>query len=497
MAAALYGDAALVKRLLGAGADPNASNSAGATALMWAAPDPDKMQLLLDAGADVNARSDDRRTALVVASGIVGAAPALRLLLEYGADPSVWQPTDPSPLREAVRVDEAEMFRVLVEYGASPNGAGGVSAAFLRTNCFKCAELAGAGGPLPRRPPEPGADRTAPRYDPGRAARPTPVGVTPVTSASIRAAVERSLPLLQDVGVAFIQQTGCVSCHHNSIVSMAVAAARTNGYAVNEAAAKQQANAIGAYLETWRERTIQNMFIAGQADTINYILLGLAADNHPPDAATDAQAIWLKRRQAPDGHWPVTAIRPPLESNDIEVTAVSMRALQVFAPPSQRAEFINAVDRARAWLTSAQAKATEEHAFRLLGLWWAGASKEVLERAARDLLAIQRADGGWAQLETMGSDAYATGQALFALRESRASAPGDRAYRKGIEFLLRTQVEDGSWLVETRAVPIQAYFESGFPYGVNQWISAAATGWAAAALALAAQPAGVIPRPPP
>jgi len=43
----------------------------------------------------------------------------------------------------------------------------------------------------------------------------------------------------------------------------------------------------------------------------------------------------------------------------------------------------------------------------------------------------------------MGSDAYATGQALFALRESRASAPGDRAYRKGIEFLLRTQIEDG------------------------------------------------------
>ena len=184
MAAALYGDAALVKRLLSAGANPDRRNSAGATALMWAAPDPDKMQLLLDAGADVNARSDDRRSALVVTSGIVGAAPALRLLLDYGADPSVWQATDPSPLREAVRVDEAEMFRVLVEYGASPNGAGGMSATFLRTNCFKCAELAGAGGPLPRRPPEPGADRTAPRYDPGRAARPTPVGVTPATPAS-------------------------------------------------------------------------------------------------------------------------------------------------------------------------------------------------------------------------------------------------------------------------------------------------------------------------
>jgi squalene cyclase len=216
-------------------------------------------------------------------------------------------------------------------------------------------------------------------------------------------------------------------------------------------------------------------------------LLGLAADNYPPDAATDAQAIWLKRRQAPDGYWPVIAVRPPIESNDIEVTAVSMRALQVFAPPSRRAEYTKAVDRARAWLATAQASSTEERAFRLLGLTWAGAPTDVVKRAARELVASQRDDGGWAQTDTMSSDsdAYATGEALVALRESRASAPGDREYRQGVEFLLRTQIEDGSWMVETRADPIQAYFESGFPYGVNQWISAAATGWATTALALA------------
>ena len=63
----------------------------------------------------------------------------------------------------------------------------------------------------------------------------------------------------------------------------------------------------------------------------------------------------------------------------------------------------------------------------------------------------------------------------------------DDAYRRGLEFLLRTQVEDGTWLVETRSVPIQAYFESGFPYGVHQWVSAAATGWATTAPALAAE----------
>jgi len=326
-------------------------------------------------------------------------------------------------------------------------------------------------------------DGAALRSRPLRA--PTPVGATPATSASIRAAVERSLPLLQDVGVAFMQQTGCVSCHHNSVVSMAVAAARANGVAVNDAVSTKQSAAIGVYLESWRDRTLQNIPIAGAADTISYLLLGLAADNYAADAATDAQAMWLKRRQAADGHWAIATLRPPIESNDIEVTAVSMRALQKFAPPSQRAEYAKAVDRARAWLARAPATATEERAFRLLGLTWAGAPAATVARAARDLVATQRADGGWAQLDTMASDAYATGEALVALRESRAADAGTRAYRKGVEFLLRTQIEDGSWLVESRAVPIQAYFESGFPYGVNQWISAAATGWATTALALA------------
>jgi hypothetical protein len=371
--------------------------------------------------------------------------------------------------------------------GAGARPAGGLSPEFLRTNCFRCAELAGAagGGPLPRRPPESNAASTGPRYDASREARPTPVGPAPATVTSIRAAVERSLPLLQGLGVSFVQKTGCVSRHHNSLESVAVAAARASGYRIDEAIASRQTAIIGRYLESWRERTLQNIPIAGGADTISYLLLGMGADGYPPDSATDAQAIWLERRQAADGHWPVNTIRPPLESYDIEVTATAMRALQLFAPAARRAEFSRAVDRARSWLAAARASATEERAFRLLGLSWAGASADVVKRAARDLLASQREDGGWSQEETMGSDAYATGEALVALRQSGMANLDNRVYRRGIEYLLRTQIEDGSWMVASRSVPIQAYFESGFPYGVNQWIAAAATAWATTALAIA------------
>jgi hypothetical protein len=485
LAAALYGDAALVRQLLDRGADPNAATVAGATALMWAVPDVDKMRLLLDAGADANARSDDHRSPILIASGIVGAAGAVRLLLEYGADPFPWRASELSPLRESARAGDADIFRMLLDEGLGPKSIGAPPARFVRTNCERCAAMIGAGGPLPRVPPDAGAESTAPRYDPGRAARPTPIGPTPPTPAAIHAAVERSLPLLQDVGIAFIKQTGCVSCHHNSIVSMAVAAARKNGFRVNEDAAKRETALVATYLESWREHTVQNAFIAGQQDTISYLLVGLGADGYAPDAATDAQAIWLKRRQVADGHWPAWTLRPPIEAYDVTVTALSMRALQLFAPPARRAEFAAAVDRARGWLTHAHAADTEERAFRLLGLFWSGAAHALVASAAQDLLTTQRDDGGWAQMGTMGTDAYATGQALVALRESGSIAADAPAYRKGLEYLLRTQIDDGSWVVESRAVPIQAYFESGFPYGVNQWISAAATGWATTALALA------------
>lgn len=483
MFAALYGDAGLVKQFLAAGADPNMANAVGATALMWAIPDGERMRLLMDAGADVNARTEESRTALVIAAGTVGARPAVNLLLEYGA--AAWEPlsgSNPGPLREAARVDSPEVFRLLLEYGADPNV---VSEVYLRTNCLECASLLGkaGSGPLARVPPP---DRGLRPVFPESSSTPSSraIGAASPTPAAIRAAVERSLPLLQRIDIPFIKKTGCVSCHHNTVVSMAVAAARGAGYRIDESLVIEQQQIIATYLESWRERTLQNIPIAGGVDTISYLMLGIRAAEQPPDVATDAQAIWLKRRQMPDGHWPVQTIRPPIESNDIEVTAVSMRALQMFAPKPYRREYLDAVERARTWLTTARAEVTEERAFRVLGLSWAEAGKPLIDRAARELLAAQRSDGGWAQRPSMTSDAYATGEALVAL-EQIGTGMSDPSFRRGVEFLLRTQLEDGSWYVKSRAEPIQAYFESGFPHRADQWISAAATAWATTALAVA------------
>ena len=89
---------------------------------------------------------------------------------------------------------------------------------------------------------------------------------------------------------------------------------------------------IAAYIDSWRERALQGVGIPGDSDTVGYILLGLAAVNHTSDEATDAMARFVKGQQYPNGRWRVFAHRPPIESSDIQVTAVSMRPLQLYGP---------------------------------------------------------------------------------------------------------------------------------------------------------------------
>jgi squalene cyclase len=131
---------------------------------------------------------------------------------------------------------------------------------------------------------------------------------------------------------------------------------------------------------------------------------------------------------------------------------------------------------------------TEDAFMRLVGFKWSGASEAEIKNAAKALLALQRSDGGWANNPNMPSDAYETGGALVALAESKAINVSDSAYQRGIQYLLSTQFPDGSWHVRSRAIKFQPYFQSGFPFGHDQWISAAATSWAAQAIALSLVP---------
>jgi len=158
-----------------------------------------------------------------------------------------------------------------------------------------------------------------------------------------------------------------------------------------------------------------------------------------------------------------------------------MRAIGAYMPNGRRAEAQRRLERALEFVRAFDPQSTQDEAFKLMALAWSHVSEAEIARQRERVVKLQRPDGGWGQLPTMGPDAYATGQALFALSTADVPAAAD-PYRRGADYLLRTQLEDGTWFVRTRALGFQAYFETGFPHGRSQFISAAATSWAAIAL---------------
>ena len=58
------------------------------------------------------------------------------------------------------------------------------------------------------------------------------------------------------------------------------------------------------------------------------------------------------------------------------------------------------------------------------------------------ILAAQRADGGWAQTPFLNSDAFATGMVLDVLYKTGFAGPEDPADRRGAAYLLQSQYPD-------------------------------------------------------
>ena len=218
--------------------------------------------------------------------------------------------------------------------------------------------------------------------------------------------------------------------------------------------------------------------------TVGYALWALDLAGWKPDETTEAMVTFLLKNQKDDGRWMRYTSRPPLEDSNVMCTVLAAYGMGKYASESQRAEVEKAIAKAKQWLAAAPIESQEDRAARLWGFSLLGAQPEQLQAARDAVFAAQHEDGGWSQLDNMASDAYSTGQALFVLRET-GLAVSHAAYDRGVRFLLKTQCDDGSWLVETRSKPIQTFFDNGDPHGKHQFISIPATSWAVTALAAA------------
>jgi hypothetical protein len=313
--------------------------------------------------------------------------------------------------------------------------------------------------------------------------------------------VERSaakgLLILQKSGYTFINRNKahCVSCHHNTLTAMSAGLAKQKGLPVIDSFTAQRIAASEASLGPAQNPNLINEFLPVNFAS-PYVLLGLHADNYPPSFYTDISVDYLITQAKPDGSFLAESGRPPLEAGDIHLTAFAIRAIQLYASPAKANKVKELTDRTRRWLETTSPAQQQELAFKLLGLHWCGSGSDQKKKVAETLISMQNADGGWSQLPTMRSDAYATGQTLYALFESGTIAPLDPVYQKGIRYLLKSQDETGAWIVQTRAYAIQPFVNSDFPpYDENQFISAAGSNWAVMALlnALPDKPANFKP----
>jgi N-acyl-D-amino-acid deacylase len=302
--------------------------------------------------------------------------------------------------------------------------------------------------------------------------------------AEIRQAIERGLPIVQRAARNYPNHRKCYSCHHQTLPMLAMKAVRDAGLVIDEELFQSQLEFTERSFQDRIDGLKEGTGIGGRSMTVGYGLWTREIADAPADELGAAMVTYLLKHQLEDGAWRAPSNRPPLEESLVTCTILAAYGLEKYADEAQRDDARQAVDRARKWLAEAKLTSQEDKAMKLWGVHLLGGDEQKLQAARAEVLAAQRDDGGWGQLDDMPSDAYATGQAVFLLLET-GLPPSAEAIGRGIDFLLKIQHDDGSWLVETRSKPVQVYFDNGDPHGKNQFISIAASSWAVAALAAA------------
>jgi ankyrin repeat protein len=302
-----------------------------------------------------------------------------------------------------------------------------------------------------------------------------------------RQSVVRALPLLQRSAATFVEKRACFSCHHNGLSIMTMRLAERRGIAVGQDALKAvEAKTFGVLLsDNAVDAAVQGSTLSDPTPNDSLLLMAAHDAAVPVTLATGVLARRLTHWQRPDGRWMTSDFRPPHSSSEFAATATAVAAIRAYLPQELSAERDATLRRAADWLAASWPRSTEDAAFRVMGLVWAGASTDTIDAASHALLSMQLPGGGWPQLPGYVADAYSTGESLYALRVGGMAATA-REWQGGQRFLIDSQAADGSWHVRSRMIsPAEVsppYFHTGFPYRKDEFLSYAGSCWAVMAL---------------
>jgi hypothetical protein len=276
---------------------------------------------------------------------------------------------------------------------------------------------------------------------------------TPPQAADVAAAIDRGLGFLVKDALAWKKEHNCASCHHAALVIWCLREAKGRGHAVDEP--------VLAELTKWMAEAGSGKFgMARPASAPHaaspkaiYFALALGTNPEPDEASRKGMALLLetvKSEQMDNGSWSTWPdTRPPLfGSSDESLTLLAALALLPAAGGDESAKA--AFDKATQWLGATKSDDDPQSvALRLVLSSRLGRPAEELQPLATRIKERQNADGGWSQTAEMPSDAWASGQALYALACAGTKAD-DPAIQRGQAFLLRSQRDDGGWPMTSR-----------------------------------------------
>jgi hypothetical protein len=273
-------------------------------------------------------------------------------------------------------------------------------------------------------------------------------------SPDVDATIDRGLAFLAKDAIAWNDEHHCASCHHAALVIWSMREAKQRGHAVDEtllaALTKSVAESGDGKFALARPASAPQAF----SPKAMYFALALGTDPEPDATAQQGLKLLLTTMQSEQtsngswSTWPET--RPPIfGSSDESMTALAALALLPAAAAGD--DVAQAVrDKAVKWLAETKTDDDPQSIAMRLVLWTRlHRPANEWESLARRIEQHQNADGGWSQADGMASDAWATGQALYALAHAGIE-PDEPLITRAHAFLIQTQRNDGSWPMTSR-----------------------------------------------
>ena len=276
----------------------------------------------------------------------------------------------------------------------------------------------------------------------------------------LREAVKKSLSYLADGGKEWMEDHKCASCHHAPMMIWGFHLAKQRGFPVDEdALAKVTAWSLDPKVKWMPEPTTKKEAWSDKVLPVAayFTLASDRAEPRPLPAETRAVLVrhFLEKQEA-DGSWLSYVAHPPMLERGETSTLYVLLALLGKDGKGEPADPDWNQRKARALEYLAKVTPGDEVQPKL---WRLVLRKNLRESAAslggskaedeRAVLGQQHADGGWGQTPALPSDAYATGQAIYFLAAADCH-PGADVRSRAIAFLLKTQEQDGSWVMASR-----------------------------------------------